>query len=92
MHQPDNSENPKPSTSRIQALDCIVTVQGVEEQESGLLVVLGRADGVHEEECQYDERSCHCLAEILASPHHLLEIELVDHSLTEEDSVVVDHH
>jgi len=47
MHHPSDYEDPRPGASGIQALDGVIGVQGIEEQEPGLLVVLWGAHGVH---------------------------------------------
>lgn len=73
-------------------MNCVVSVQWVEEQETSLLIVLRRGQRVGEDEDQDEEGSPDSFAQVLASAQHLFEIETVNHSLGEENGVVVDHH
>jgi hypothetical protein len=53
MHYPSNGEHPHPGASSVKALDGVVSVQWVEEQETCLLVVLRGAHGIQENKQKY---------------------------------------
>ena len=92
LHQPGNKVNPHPGAGGVQALDGVVTVKWIEEQESGLGVVSGGAECVQKDGQEHAEGSPNCLACFVSLSHHGLEVELVNTSLREEDCIIVDHH
>jgi len=92
LHQPSDGENPHPGTCGIEALNCVVAIEWVEKQESGLRVVLWGAQGVKENTKQDNGGCPNSPCHLISRPHHGLEVELIDHSLRKENGIVIDHH
>lgn len=92
MHSPCDKVYPHVCTSSIKALNCVVIVKWVEEKESYLGIVLWWAKGIKQNGNKYGQRSPDSLAGLVASTHHLFEVKLINTSLTEEASIIVDHH
>lgn len=92
LHHPSGEEYPHPGSGGVEALDRVVAVQWVEEEESSLRVVLWRTQGI-QEDGEHDRHWSPCsLAQFIPLAHHLFEIQLVDDTLGEKNGVVVDHH
>jgi hypothetical protein len=92
VHHPCYHIYPSPGAGGVEALDCIITVKGVKEQETCLGVVLWACQSVYEDEAHNGNRCPSCSSNSLSCSHHWLEITLVNTSLREEDSIIIDHH
>ena len=78
MHHPSYKVNPRPCAGGVQALNGVVGVQWIEEQESSLSIIHWAADSVQEKEEDNTCWSKNCVSKRLSGSHHLFEIKLIN--------------
>ena len=92
LHEPGDHADPHPRAGGVERLDIPVAVQGVEEEEAGLCIVLRRSYRIHEDAQQHHDWRPRSLRHSVPRALHLLPVQLVHHALGEEQGVVVYHH